>query len=171
MNIALVDNWNKIVKPEDTVYHLGDVTWGPFDINCLNGKKVLVVGNHDNLSQIGHYFEEVAYYKELRGILPKGRKLILMHYNIESWNGKFHKSIHLHGHCHGTCDNTGLLRWDVGVDCWNMKPVHLDQILAEVPKREEENAGALETRLRELKERDSEFKHLNEVADADNNSR
>lgn len=54
MNEALVDNWNSVVKPEDTVYHLGDFNLGKFDesieyAGLLNGHKILVTGNHDRL--------------------------------------------------------------------------------------------------------------------------
>jgi calcineurin-like phosphoesterase family protein len=52
MNEMLVHNWNALVRPDDTVYHLGDVALGPIEdslkyIARLNGHKVLVVGNHD----------------------------------------------------------------------------------------------------------------------------
>jgi len=54
MNEQLVENWNYFVKPEDTVYHLGDVALGSFleslaYVGRLNGIKHLVVGNHDRL--------------------------------------------------------------------------------------------------------------------------
>lgn len=51
MNEAMVSNWNSVVKPEDTVYYLGD-----FSLSCdavrnyvhrLNGYKILILGNHD----------------------------------------------------------------------------------------------------------------------------
>ena len=51
MNKALTSLWNDTVKPEDTVYFLGD-----FSLNknvtkviapMLNGKKILIPGNHD----------------------------------------------------------------------------------------------------------------------------
>ena len=52
MNEMMVSNWNRVVSPEDTVYHLGDVALGPIEeslgyIKRLNGEKILVVGNHD----------------------------------------------------------------------------------------------------------------------------
>lgn len=52
MNEALVNNWNEVVMPEDTVFHLGDVALGPIAeslpiIKRLNGYKVLIPGNHD----------------------------------------------------------------------------------------------------------------------------
>lgn len=50
----LIENWNKTVKPEDMVIHLGDVIMGQDSANRLlpimsqlNGKKILCRGNHD----------------------------------------------------------------------------------------------------------------------------
>lgn len=54
MNEMIVHNWNALVRPDDTVYHLGDVALGPIEdslkyIERLNGIKILVVGNHDRM--------------------------------------------------------------------------------------------------------------------------
>jgi calcineurin-like phosphoesterase family protein len=133
MDAAIIENWNKEVKPTDLIYHLGDFTFykDPEKIktifNQLNGQKRIIFGNHDNVQVLGNLFKGGEFYKELRGItkLP----IILMHFPIESWDRKFHKSIHIHGHAHGTVDNTLLRRYDAGVDCWNMRPVHIDTIL------------------------------------------
>lgn len=51
MNRVLIDRWNAVVTPDDTVIHLGDVFWSYRDA-CeltwrLNGRKMLVRGNHD----------------------------------------------------------------------------------------------------------------------------
>lgn len=52
MNRELIARWNARVKPEDTVYHLGDFAMGsrtrwPEFREVLNGSIVLVLGNHD----------------------------------------------------------------------------------------------------------------------------
>ena len=54
MNQCMLDNWNSVVKPGDKVYHLGDVFMGDKDEfvkywSKLNGKKNLIVGNHDDI--------------------------------------------------------------------------------------------------------------------------
>lgn len=54
MNRILVDNWNSIVDPDDTVIHLGDVAMGKIAetlpiVSQLNGKKKLRPGNHDRM--------------------------------------------------------------------------------------------------------------------------
>ncbi len=52
----LRENWNKLVKPEDTVVIAGDISWGMRAsdavadlefIEHLNGKKIIAKGNHD----------------------------------------------------------------------------------------------------------------------------
>lgn len=58
MNEMLVHNWNSVVHPDDTVYHLGDVALGPIReslayIRRLNGRKVLITGNHDRNFRLG----------------------------------------------------------------------------------------------------------------------
>lgn len=59
MNQSMFDGWNQKVGPDDLVIHLGDIAmhgWSGFlnSINSLNGKILLVKGNHDpeNLSFI-----------------------------------------------------------------------------------------------------------------------
>ena len=53
MDRALIERWNERVGHEDTVYHLGDVAFGPVSegrkyFDLLNGKKHLIVGNHED---------------------------------------------------------------------------------------------------------------------------
>jgi calcineurin-like phosphoesterase family protein len=52
MNEGIINLWNKRIKPEDTVYFLGDLFMGKSSktksiIKKLNGKKIIVLGNHD----------------------------------------------------------------------------------------------------------------------------
>jgi calcineurin-like phosphoesterase family protein len=48
---VMIERWNKLVAPEDTVYHLGDVSMHTAPIKRilpqLNGRKILIIGNHD----------------------------------------------------------------------------------------------------------------------------
>jgi calcineurin-like phosphoesterase family protein len=72
MDEQLIGNWNSIVQPEDTVWHLGDVALGPRErwasrLGRLNGHIFLVPGNHDRCSpvmaknQARQYNEGMAY--------------------------------------------------------------------------------------------------------------
>lgn len=53
MNKKLIENWNKKVTDDDTVYILGDVSFKGSKENTisilkqLKGKKILIKGNHD----------------------------------------------------------------------------------------------------------------------------
>jgi calcineurin-like phosphoesterase family protein len=164
MNEALVSNWNSKISPKDEVWVLGDVSWGRFDLNRLNGRKKLIIGNHDRLDLLIEYFDECYDFYNLEGIPSKKSLIPLCHYPLESWNRKFHGSIHLHGHTHNTLDNSGLLRFDVGVDAWNMFPVSMDEILAKVPERQKQAEGMAPSR-EVLEDRDRRFREMNATAD------
>ena len=53
MDRCLIDNWNRRVRPEDTVYILGDLMFACKDpaayLTQLAGQKHLIVGNHDSV--------------------------------------------------------------------------------------------------------------------------
>lgn len=56
MDEALIKNWNETVSNNDVVIHLGDLGLGKKEyiagiVSRLNGKKILVMGNHDNWSE------------------------------------------------------------------------------------------------------------------------
>lgn len=106
MDSTLINNWNSVVGVDDTVYILGDVSW--YDdphrnneiLNTLNGRKILIRGNHDKpMKDVKYDFEKVVDYLE---ISDNGQKVILFHYPILFWNGQFHDSIHLYAHVHNS---------------------------------------------------------------------
>lgn len=118
MDDVLVQNWNKVVKPNDEVFHLGDHTYGVVDGNQLermtfwnerlNGRKHLILGNHDTCStwnEDGHLtrnfinfgFSSINRYLDLK---RNGKRFILFHYPMEDWDGRYKGSIHLHCHTH-----------------------------------------------------------------------
>lgn len=60
----LIQNWNETVLPGDRVYANGDFCINRKFINILeilNGKKVLIKGNHDNfkMSEYKPYFDDI----------------------------------------------------------------------------------------------------------------
>ena len=141
MNRALIRRWNQKVGLQDEVYILGDVTMkGPQYatevIRALHGKKYLIRGNHDQFVDREEFdrslFEWIKDYYELQ---YENQWFILFHYPIEEWNGFFRGAIHLHGHQHNheaynyVNLETGLRRYDVGVDANGMYPVSIEEIL------------------------------------------
>lgn len=142
MNDVLVRNWNHLVKSQDKVYILGDVTMkGPAFateiLSGLKGRKYLIRGNHDSFVDNREFdssvFEWVKDYYELA---YQKQKFILFHYPIAEWNGYFRDAIQLHGHQHNHADynfnnlEKGIRRFDVGVDANYMKPVSVEEIIA-----------------------------------------
>ena len=131
MNETMIANHNSKVGKHDIVWHLGDVAFCRAEdtrkiFNRLNGRFRLIIGNHDKKSNIdGVKFESISSYEELK---LNGKTIVMMHYPLLSWNKAFHGSIHFHGHCHGNIPSTNR-RIDVGVDCWGMTPMSLEEIM------------------------------------------
>lgn len=110
---TLIRNWNNVVAPSDTVYHLGDFCLkNDQDILRrylvrLNGKKHLIYGNHDNdkvhsrfLNE--HLWESISNYKIIE-VTYRGNiyKVVLSHFPILEYYGAFKPHyFHLYGHIH-----------------------------------------------------------------------
>lgn len=106
MDSALVQNWNSVVRPNDKVYHLGDVFINKkarFILDQLNGDKVLIKGNHDifTLDVYTPYFRDIRAYHVLD-------KCILSHVPIHPQQlARFKGNIHGHLHEHVVKDSLG----------------------------------------------------------------
>lgn len=58
MDEDLIRRWNRTVAPDDTVYHFGDVSFNPKRyLGRLNGKIILIQGNHDKDKYNGLFAE------------------------------------------------------------------------------------------------------------------
>lgn len=123
MNEAMVKEWNDLIEPEDLVYILGDVAFLPAQkateyMRRLNGRKILVQGNHDRklLNDPGFRscFEEIHHYLDIN---YAGTKVVMLHYPIAEWDQMHRGSVHFHGHLHG--GESGMERYrcrDMGID-------------------------------------------------------
>jgi len=83
MDQTMIDNWNKVVNKNDQVYHLGDVVINRKFLQVLdqlNGKKVLIRGNHD-IFKIDDY---TKYFKDVRGSHRLDKHFVLSHIHITS---------------------------------------------------------------------------------------
>lgn len=136
MNETLIWNFNAVVRRDDTVYILGDLSFKvgaenvPGLVARLNGKKILIRGNHDKRSCDGLYDHAADFER----VTVEGMDLSLMHYPMLSWPGRRRGAVQLHGHIHAdatyneTNRDLGILRYDVGVDANNFYPVSAKQI-------------------------------------------
>ena len=70
----MLEKWNNKVNKNDTVYILGDYTWKQSDehieyLKKLNGRKRLILGNHDFRNSSNKYkdlFESIKDYDEVK---------------------------------------------------------------------------------------------------------
>ena len=126
MKEYMIDTIKKTVKPGDILFDLGDLVWkdsgetSKLIRDLLPENSYKIIGNHDNQSSYrdwkarGDIFDFMVTYKK------ETIKLVVSHYPILDWNGRFHGSLNIHGHCHGNIDivnqESGELRFDVGFD-------------------------------------------------------
>lgn len=114
MHDYIKKQWNRKVTNADTVYILGDISMrGRSEaliafMSVLKGKKILVKGNHDDLSdyRLKQVFYDVCDYKELGDSYNgKNHKVVMSHYPILMWNGQHRGVILLYGHTHITAED------------------------------------------------------------------
>jgi calcineurin-like phosphoesterase family protein len=139
MNETMIENWNKVVKPGDKVYHLGDVFFGSKDSfseiwKRLNGSKRLIVGNHDDVPFLssGGYFKKVSMWRVFAE-----HNVILSHVPLH-YESLFRSKdveipmVNIHGHIHQNKSPNGPYI-NACVEVNNYTPVNLEEI-AEVAK-------------------------------------
>ena len=137
MNESLIKAWNWKVKEDDIIYFLGDFSWGSFQqnkeiFNKLNGKKHLIIGNHDNQETRNLNWLSQSTYLELS---INDRKIVLCHYPILCYNGMERGAIHLYGHVHNKkLENMSKNSLDVGVDSIGIYPWSFDEIKERLSK-------------------------------------
>jgi calcineurin-like phosphoesterase family protein len=121
----MVKMWNEVVAPNDRVYHLGDVV---INRRCLptlgrlNGKKVLIKGNHDifKLHDYLPYFEDIRAYTVYNNV-------IMSHIPVHpDSKGRF--SGNIHGHLHTNVIDDPWYK-NVSVEQIGFKPILLDTVM------------------------------------------
>ncbi|MDE5562865.1 MAG: metallophosphoesterase family protein [Clostridiales bacterium] len=159
MDEALISGWNNRVKNDDTVYIVGDLVWESSDplkyVKQLNGKKILIIGNHDvkwlkrygiatvsddgrvELRDYAEYFINIAQYVETS---VDGVTITLCHYPMLEWKasrklGSKKLGYLIHGHIHNSRDKKYMPLWQLphalnaGVDINNYAPVTFDELI------------------------------------------
>lgn len=141
MDSTIINNWNSVVLPKDTVFHLGDFSFHPPEKNLeillsLNGSKILIAGNHDKNFSKSSAMKGLTFkapYYELMFKDPSKKsgknKIVMSHFPMEEWTDCSRGSYMLHGHCHGNLKRSEYRRLDVGVDPNNFKLLSLDEVM------------------------------------------
>ena len=147
MDEAIIANWNSVVGKNDTVFILGDVGFGSPDtffskIKRLNGKKILIIGNHDRGYLGSQEFLSLFEAVHEQVYIKVGKnKIYLTHFPLLCFDGAYSgitATWNLYGHCHSFPGSGGLdmqrlihcfpTQYDVGVDNNNYTPISFDAV-------------------------------------------
>jgi calcineurin-like phosphoesterase family protein len=134
MDDTMIKNWNRVVSPDDKVYHLGDVVMHKKHLQILdqlNGRKTLIAGNHDifNSKEYTRYFDNIRAYK----IYPE-QGIIFSHIPVHPAQLERRFKYNFHGHLHS---NHIMLNpnkkderyFNICVEQTNYTPILFDEIL------------------------------------------
>lgn len=144
MNEGMISRWNDKVGPDDVVYHLGDFSWGGAAvirsfIERLNGRIVLVRGNHDR-ARTAAAWRKLGIHKVLDGpvqAISKNIGFVLSHEPIVMPLCYPHR-VNVHGHTHtmgGEFTHSKAVSDDhfcVSVELINYAPITIDEMLVEL---------------------------------------
>lgn len=136
MDECMIERWNAVVKPQDHVYHLGDVAMRKEHlaiVRRLNGHKRLVMGNHD-IFEIKYYLN--AGFKKIMALRVMNN-WILSHVPIHPHSlGRFGGNIHGHTHANKVHEQStgGTLHLDRRYRCacveqHKFTPISLEELI------------------------------------------
>lgn len=149
MNEELVRRHNEVVDKDGIVYVLGDSMLGPDPyvginfINQMNGKKIMILGNHDTKRRVEVYDEYYIPTFDALRIEYKGYKFFLCHYPAMTANFESNIkecTISLFGHTHQQNSFCNEMPWlyHVGADSHDCYPVLLDNVIQEIKDKVKE---------------------------------
>lgn len=126
---TIITRWNATVRPDDIVWHLGDVLFGVHNfpkLYRLNGIKHLVLGNHDHydLALFQKHFVSIVPYHKIQGVL-------LSHIPVHPQQmGRFRGNIH--GHLHSAKIDDPRY-FNASCEHINLTPILMDKIISAMP--------------------------------------
>jgi len=144
MNKGLISRWNERVKPEDTIFHIGDFCFKNSQnrgegINVkasswkdrLNGNIIFIKGNHDRNNTVKTRIHSLVLNLD-------NHYVNLVH---DPLRADVNFETNITGHVHNAWEIKRIRRGNsftdcinVGVDVWNYYPVTFDQIKARYSK-------------------------------------
>ena len=138
MDQTLIKNWNEVVPEDGIVVHCGDFMLPHKDdikeymhyLNQLNGRVLLLRGNHDRAG-LDWENEKLIAVRDQAMVIVDGVKIFAQHYPCAAFNGDYHIYGHIHtlsdGICYGMdAEALGAMKkttYDVGVDQNGYKPI------------------------------------------------
>jgi len=109
MHEVMIERWNSVVTSNDIVFHLGDFAFGKHWIKIaerLNGKKRLVMGNHDTYPTADY----LQYFDKLYGVIFY-HQCVLSHVPVHPNGLGSRWLLNVHGHLHSKRVQTPVMGW------------------------------------------------------------
>lgn len=129
MNWFIVNNWNNVVKDNDVVYFLGDMSFGKgsreadYWLKKLKGKIIFIKGSHDKPKKIKTFNEFILEYKHIKFLLIHDPK------DAKNWNSWI-----VHGHHHNhDLENYPFINGEkktinMSIELINYKPLDIEEL-------------------------------------------
>lgn len=152
MDDTIINNINRMVGENDTLYHLGDWCFAPkgqyYSIAKSYRQRIkckeiyLIYGNHDSF-QIRDLFSGCY---DILNVNVNNQRIVLCHYAMAIWDKSHRAAISLYGHSHSNAEEwldtamPGRRSMDVGVDnariiLGDYRPFSFDEINNIMSKR------------------------------------
>lgn len=135
MTEKLIEGWNSVVKPDDLVFHLGDVFFCQVERRreiaaSLQGRKILIRGNHDYRITNGAFqklgFDVYKYYffdDLLFSHRPQDESPLRIAMDLGLLKGN------VHGHVHTNIEHLDQDIYKcVSVEWTDYKPIHIEEV-------------------------------------------
>ncbi|MEL6296935.1 MAG: metallophosphoesterase [Pseudomonadota bacterium] len=125
---AMAERWRACVKPDDLVFHLGDVAWNAGGLKLfteLPGTKRLIMGNHDGRSIVPHV-QRLYLFRRFPEL-----GFIASHMPMMMERGR--EPVNVHGHVHAVdVDFPGYV--NISVEKTDYAPLHIDELKVRVER-------------------------------------
>lgn len=138
MDSYIITHWNDVIGHNDTVLHLGDVSfYSNRYLPYLNGNIHLIKGNHDSktYNSLFHGVSDFLYLKigeftcflRHRPVFPDDKRNTP---EVTAQEASILNSVDfvIHGHVHNNFLRAGK-NINVGVDMWNFRPIHISKLI------------------------------------------
>ena len=131
---VLINNWNNVVPESGTTFIVGDLWFNVDDVrrlfrilNKLNGRKILILGNHDNIkpfTYVNHGIESVHTSLMLNKEITGFSCSTYLAHDPAVYTALPFNSFMICGHVHDLFKQSkGCI--NCGVDVWDYKPVNI----------------------------------------------
>lgn len=128
MDEAIIERHNKTIGPNDTWYCLGDVSF-KLDvfhriIPRLNGKKRLILGNHDKFRMK----EYSQWFTKIQESWQPQRDLLFTHRPVFMGSPEGENKFNIHGHVHRTRSELSPRHLNISMEMTNYTPISYEEI-------------------------------------------